>query len=49
MKNKTKSLADTAKTSGLKNFSALSRKQLQTITGGDDPVTPRGTKTSATT
>jgi hypothetical protein len=49
MKNKITSIANEAKTSTLKNFSALSRKQLQTITGGDDPVTPRGTKTSATT
>lgn len=49
MKNKTKSLADTAKTSALKNFTVLSKKQLQVITGGDDPVTSRGTKTSVST
>ncbi|MDA6071140.1 hypothetical protein NJT12_16105 [Flavobacterium sp. AC] len=42
MKNKT----NTAKTSSLKNFTALSRKQLQVIAGGEDPKTSRGTKTS---
>lgn len=47
MKNETTSTTNTSKTSRLKNFSALSRKQLQTITGGEDPVTSRGTKTSA--
>lgn len=49
MKNKTTSIANEAKTSALKNFSALSRKQLQTITVGEDPVTSRGTKTSIAT
>ncbi|PIF32556.1 hypothetical protein CLU81_3102 [Flavobacterium sp. 9] len=44
MKNKTTINAD--KTSNLKNFTSLSRKQLQTISGGDDPTTSRGTKTS---
>ncbi|PWK02896.1 hypothetical protein BC749_101978 [Flavobacterium araucananum] len=43
MKNKA---TQTAKTSDLKNFTPLSRKQLQTIAGGDDPKTSRGTKTS---
>ena len=47
MKNKTTSITNTSKTSRLKNFSALSRKQLQTITGGEDPTLPRGTKTSS--
>jgi hypothetical protein len=47
MKNKTTSLANTAKESSLKNFTPLSRKQLQVITGGEDPKTSRGTKTSA--
>jgi hypothetical protein len=41
MKNKT-----TAKESALKNFTSLSRKQLQAITGGENPKTSRGTKTS---
>jgi len=44
MKNKP---LQTAKESSLKNFTALSRKQLQIITGGDDPKISRGTKTSA--
>jgi len=44
MKNKP---SQTAKESSLKNFTALSRKQLETIKGGEDPVTSRGTKTSA--
>ena len=43
MKNKP---LQTAKESSLKNFTALSRKQLQVISGGDDPKTSRGTKTS---
>ena len=43
MKNKP---SQTAKESSLKNFNPLSRKQLQIITGGDDPKTSRGTKTS---
>ena len=38
--------SQTAKESSLKNFTALSRKQLQVITGGEDPKTSRGTKTS---
>ena len=46
MKNKATSIANTSKISTLKNFTPLSRKQLQVITGGDDPVTSRGTKTS---
>ena len=41
-----KSKSQTAKESSLKNFTALSRKQLQVISGGDDPKTSRGTKTS---
>ncbi|PIF32557.1 hypothetical protein CLU81_3103 [Flavobacterium sp. 9] len=45
MKNKV--TTNTEKTSNLKNFTSLSRKQLQTISGGDDPKTSRGTKTSA--
>jgi bacteriocin-like protein len=47
MKNKVTQIADTSKTSNLKNFTPLSRKQLQTITGGEDPTLSRGTKTSA--
>ncbi|MFH6992190.1 hypothetical protein [Flavobacterium sp. FlaQc-48] len=47
MKNKT--MQTQQKTSTLKNFTALSRKQLQVITGGEDPKTSRGTKTSVTT
>lgn len=43
MKNKVTQIANTAT---LKNFTPLSRKLLQTITGGDDPKTSRGTKTS---
>lgn len=43
MKNKA---IQTANTSTLKSFTPLSRKQLQTITGGDDPKLSRGTKTS---
>ena len=46
MKNKINAIANTAKISVLKNFTALSKKQLKTITGGDDPTTSRGTKTS---
>jgi len=37
--------SQTTKTSTLKNFTALSRKQLQVISGGDEPKTSRGTKT----
>ena len=44
MKNK---VNQTEKTITLKNFTPLSRKQLQTIVGGTDPTTSRGTKTSA--
>lgn len=44
MKNKA---IQTANTSALKSFTPLSRKQLQTITGGEDPKTKRGTKTSS--
>jgi len=47
MKNKTTSIANTVKDSSLKNFTPLSRKQLKTIKGREDPVTSRGTKTSA--
>ena len=47
MKNNIESTANSAKTSTLKNFTPLSRKQLQVITGGEDPKTSRGTKTSA--
>ncbi|MCC9062927.1 hypothetical protein [Flavobacterium piscisymbiosum] len=39
--------SQTAKQSSLKNFIALSRKQLQVISGGEDPKISRGTKTSA--
>nr|WP_199000504.1 hypothetical protein [Flavobacterium sp. ASV13] len=49
MKNKTISATNTAKTATLKNFTPLSRKQLETITGGEDPKTSRGTKTSVAT
>ncbi|WP_161595810.1 hypothetical protein [Flavobacterium pectinovorum] len=44
---KNKATKNTEKTSSLKNFSALSRKQLQTILGGSDPTTSRGTRTSS--
>lgn len=47
MKNKSPQIASVAKTSALKNFSTLSRKQLKTIIGGDDPKLSRGTKTSS--
>ena len=47
MKNKITAITNTSKISALKNFTPLSRKQQQTITGGEDPVTSRGTKTSA--
>lgn len=43
---KNKATEDTTKTSNLKSFTALSRKQLQTILGGEDPTTSRGTRTS---
>lgn len=46
---KNKKTQTTIQTSTLKNFTPLSRKQLQVITGGEDPVTSRGTKTSAAT
>nr|WP_199000501.1 bacteriocin [Flavobacterium sp. ASV13] len=46
MKNKTTPTTNTAKTATLKNFTPLSKKQLETITGGEDPKTSRGTKTS---
>jgi hypothetical protein len=46
MTNK-KSITTTSKTSNLKNFTPLSRKQLQVIAGGDDPKLSRGTKTSS--
>ena len=46
MKNKAIQIANTAT---LKNFTVLSKNQLQVITGGDDPVTSRGTKTSVAT
>ena len=46
MKNYIKSTANTSKISTLKNFTPLSRKQLQVISGGEDPKTSRGTKTS---
>nr|WP_199000503.1 hypothetical protein [Flavobacterium sp. ASV13] len=41
--------SNTTKTATLKNFTPLSRKQLQKIAGGDDPKLSRGTKTSAAT
>jgi hypothetical protein len=47
MKSKASQTASATKTSNLKNFTPLSRKQLQIITGGDDPKLSRGTKTSA--
>ena len=47
MKDKATQTASATKTSYLKNFTSLSRKQLQTITGGEDPKISRGTKTSA--
>ncbi|WP_316635231.1 hypothetical protein [uncultured Flavobacterium sp.] len=43
---KNKAATNTEKTSNLKNFTPLSRKQLQTILGGGDPTLSRGTKTS---
>jgi len=43
MKNK----KNTTEITTLKNFTALSRKQLQVISGGEDPKTSRGTKTSS--
>jgi hypothetical protein len=45
---KNKATKNTEKTSNLKNFAALSRKQLQTILGGTDPTISRGTRTSMT-
>lgn len=47
MKNNTISDTNTSKTVTLKNVTPLSGKQLQSITGGEDPKTSRGTKTSA--
>lgn len=47
MKDKEIQTASATKTSNLKNFTPLSRKQLQTITGGEDPTISRGTKTSS--
>lgn len=47
MKNKSPQTASEIKTVNLKNLTPLSRKQLQIITGGDDPKIHRGTKTSA--
>lgn len=47
MQNKSSQVPCVAKTSNLKNFTPLSRKQLQTIKGGEDPKISRGTKTSA--
>ena len=44
---KNKAIQVPAKTSSLNNFTPLSRKQLQTIKGGEDPKISRGTKTSA--
>jgi hypothetical protein len=44
MKNKENTT--TEKSPNLKNFTALSRKQLQTVLGGEDPTTSRGTRTS---
>ncbi|PIF32558.1 hypothetical protein CLU81_3104 [Flavobacterium sp. 9] len=43
---KNKAITNTAEISNLKNFTALSRKQLQTILGGTDPTISRGTRTS---
>ncbi len=44
---KNKAATNLEKISNLKNFTALSRKQLQTILGGTDPTLSRGTKTSS--
>jgi len=44
---KNKATKNTEKASSLKSFTALSRKQLQTITGGEEPKISRGTKTSS--
>nr|WP_199000505.1 bacteriocin [Flavobacterium sp. ASV13] len=46
MKNNTTPTVNIPKTATLKNFTPLSKKQLQTILGGEDPKTSRGTKTS---
>ena len=43
---KNKAIQVPAKTSLLNNFTPLSRKQLQTVKGGEDPTISRGTKTS---
>jgi len=49
MNHKKKPTTNTAKTATIKSFTPLSRKQLQTIEGGDDPKTSRGSKTSIST
>jgi len=46
MKDKKTPTQNTTKTTTLKSFTQLSKKQLQTILGGEDPKTSRGTKTS---
>lgn len=46
---KNKATENTVKISNLKDFTSLSKKQLQTITGGEDPKLSRGTKTSVGT
>jgi bacteriocin-like protein len=43
---KNKATTNTVETSNLKNFTSLSKKQLQTILGGTDPTISRGTRTS---
>nr|WP_199000500.1 bacteriocin [Flavobacterium sp. ASV13] len=47
MKSKTTQSVNTAKATTQKSFTLLSKKQLQTILGGEDPKIFRGTKTSA--
>ncbi len=47
MKNKAPQTTNTVEASNLKNFTALSRKQLQTILGGEEPTLSRGTRTSS--
>lgn len=49
MKNKTTPNPNTAKTATIKSFTSLSKKQLETIIGGEDPTISRGTKTSIAT
>lgn len=46
MKSNTTQTANSTKKSILNGFTPLSRKQLQTITGGEDPKISRGTKTT---